>query len=60
VDAPCVVAVCQLLGRGRCLERAHQGQERAQQAQVRVRQTQQQAPRDEDLAGEGERGWPVP
>ncbi|MFL7809822.1 MAG: glutamate--tRNA ligase family protein [Anaerolineae bacterium] len=59
-DAPCVVAVCQLLGRGRCLERAHQGQERAQQAQVRVQQTQRQAPRDEDLAGEGERGWPVP
>jgi len=56
VDAPCVVAVCQLLGRGRCVERAHQGLERAQQGQ----QAGDAAPKGEVRAGEGERGWPVP
>jgi glutamyl/glutaminyl-tRNA synthetase len=53
VDAPCVVVVCQLLGRGRCLERAHHALEHAEQAG-------DPAPEGEFRAAEGERGWPAP
>jgi glutamyl/glutaminyl-tRNA synthetase len=42
VDAPCVVAVCQLLGKARCVQRAQQVQQRVQRAQ-RVLQVQERA-----------------
>jgi glutamyl/glutaminyl-tRNA synthetase len=45
VDAPCVVAVCQLLGKERCVQRAQQGQQRAHQGLERAQQGQQRAQR---------------